>query len=118
VGTAYQRDWIGDPAQLAGVSPSRLASRIKVPVLLAAGGQDERAPIEQSEKMEKALRAAGVPVETLYIRTEGHGFFVEEHRRQFYDRLLAFLDRNIGGAADKTAAVPAATGTVAAPTHH
>ena len=65
-------------------------------MFLAAGGQDERAPIEHSERMEKALRAAGVPVETLYYRTEGHGFYVDEHRQAFYTQLLAFLDRNIG----------------------
>jgi dipeptidyl aminopeptidase/acylaminoacyl peptidase len=121
VGSAYQREWIGDPAQLGKVSPARLASQIKVPVLLVAGGQDERAPIEQSEEMEKALRAAGTPVDTLFIRTEGHGFFVEEHKQQFYNRLLAFLDKNIGAGGAATAAapaIPAATGSVATPTQH
>lgn len=98
-GKAYMRDWIGDPAQLAGISPVNLARQIKSPVFLAAGGEDERAPIAHSERMEKALRAAGVPVETLYFRTEGHGFYTDEHRIAFYKQLLAFLDRNIGGGA-------------------
>jgi len=70
-----------------------------VPVLLAAGGQDERAPIAHSEEMEKALRAAGVPVETLYVRTEGHGFYTQEHQSAFYTKLLDFLGRNIGPGA-------------------
>ncbi|HST46121.1 MAG TPA: prolyl oligopeptidase family serine peptidase, partial [Luteimonas sp.] len=65
---------------------------------LAAGGEDEVAPIAHSERMEKALAAAGVPVETLYYKTEGHGFYVDANRREFYTRLLAFLARNIGGA--------------------
>ena len=39
-----------------------------------------------------------MPVETLYVRTEGHGFFVQQHEVEFYTRLLAFLDRNIGAA--------------------
>ena len=56
--------------------------------------------------MEKALRGAGVPVETLYFRTEGHGFYEQVHQQEFYTRLLAFLDRNIGGGAG-TAAVSA-----------
>jgi acetyl esterase/lipase len=42
-------------------------------VFLAAGGEDKRAPIEHSRMMERALRAAGVPVETLYYDTEGTG---------------------------------------------
>ena len=111
-GKAYLRDWIGDPAQLANVSPVNLASQIKSPVFLAAGGEDERAPIAHSERMERALRAAGVPVETLYFRTEGHGFYTDEHRIAFYKQLLAFLDRNIG-AGVSTAATAGVTGAAA-----
>lgn len=118
-GKAYLEDWIGDSSRLGPVSPVNLASHIKVPVLLVAGGQDERAPIKHSEEMEKALRTAGVPVDTLYIRTEGHGFFVEEHRKQFYNQLLAFLDRNIGTPATATsdASKPASIGLPAPASH-
>ncbi len=104
---AYMRDWIGEKTQLATVSPVNLADRIKVPVFLAAGGEDERAPIEHSKRMEKALRAAGVPIETLYYPSEGHGFYVDAHRQAFYERLLSFLGRNIGGAT----AIDGAAGT-------
>ncbi|MDB6163783.1 MAG: alpha/beta hydrolase fold family protein, partial [Xanthomonadaceae bacterium] len=75
--------------------------------LLVAGGQDTRAPIAQSEHMEQALRAAGVPVETLFIRTEGHGFFMDEHKKQFFNQLLAFFDKNIGSGATAGAGVAA-----------
>ena len=47
--------------------------------------------------MAKALKPAGVPVETLYCETESHGFPTEEHRREYYTRLLAFLSRHPGG---------------------
>lgn len=96
-GETYLREWIGERNALATTSPSRLADRIKVPVFLVAGGEDERAPLKHSEMMEKALRKAGVPVETLYYPTEGHGFYLEEHRREYYTRLLAFLGRHLGG---------------------
>ena len=76
-----------------------MAARIKVPVFLAAGGEDVIAPIEHSKKMERALKAAGVPVETLYYDTEGHGFYLEAHNREYYTRLLAFLDKHIGQGA-------------------
>lgn len=95
---AWANEWLGDPAQLAARSPNRLAAQIKVPVFLAAGGLDETAPIKHSRMLEKALRKAGVPVETLYYPTEGHGFYAEPHRREFYTRLLDFLHRQIGGA--------------------
>lgn len=93
---AWQYDWISDnEAELASVSPNRLAERIKVPVLLAAGGEDKIAPIEHSRLMERALRKQGVPVETLYQPNEGHGFYAPENRAEYYTKLLQFLDRHL-----------------------
>lgn len=103
---AWADQWLGDPAQLAARSPNRLAEQIKVPVFLAAGGLDETAPIKHSRMMDEALRKAGVPVETLYYPTEGHGFYAEPHRREFYTRLLDFLHRQIGGATALSAVDP------------
>ncbi|WP_165942138.1 alpha/beta hydrolase family protein [Luteimonas arsenica] len=94
----WSKDWVGDDmARLAATSPTRLAGNIKVPVLLAAGGKDEVAPVEHTRKMERALKAAGVPVEALYYPTEGHGFYVEANRREYYTKLLAFLGQHLGG---------------------
>ena len=98
---SWTNDWLGDRNALGEVSPVNLAARIKVPVFLAAGGQDERAPVEHTRRMEKALKEAGVPVESLYFKSEGHGFFTEPHRREYYTRLLAFLSVHLGGAKAK-----------------
>src|SRR3546814_1215322 len=88
----FNEEWVGtDTDALAATSPNRLVDRIRVPVFFAAGGEDEIAPIEQSHKMEAALKGAGVPVESLYYSTEGHGFYVQAHRIEFYQRLLGFL---------------------------
>lgn len=96
-GETYLREWVGDRTTLAAVSPVNLAERINVPVFLAAGGEDERAPILHTRRMEAALKKAGVPVETLYYPTEGHGFYTDPHRREYYTRLLAFLSNSLGG---------------------
>jgi dipeptidyl aminopeptidase/acylaminoacyl peptidase len=96
-GDRYVEDWIGPKEEVAKVSPNRLASRIKVPVFLAAGGEDERAPIQHTEMMEKALRKAGVPVEAVYYPTEGHGFYKIENERDYYSKLLTFFSRHLGG---------------------
>ncbi len=94
----WSRDWVGDDmAALAAVSPNRMAERIKVPVFLAAGGEDEVAPVEHTRMMEAALKKAGVPVESLYYDTEGHGFYTEPHQREYYGKLLTFLSRHLGG---------------------
>ena len=56
----YMDDWVGDErAALADISPTSLATKIRVPVFLAAGGKDEIAPQAHTERMEKALKAAG-----------------------------------------------------------
>lgn len=107
-GETYLREWIGPVETLDKVSPTRLAAQVKVPVFLAAGGEDQRAPQLHSERMEKALREAGVPVESLYYKTEGHGFYEPAHKREFYSRLLAFLSRSLGGKTAAPAAVAAA----------
>lgn len=89
--------------QLDTASPTKQVARIKVPVFLAAGGADVRAPQEHSEAMEKALRGAGKYVENLYYPTEGHGFAKEENSREYYARLFTFFNRYIGGRAPAVA---------------
>lgn len=106
-GETYLKEWLGDPKTLAAVSPVNLAAQIKVPVFLAAGGEDERAPIRHTKRMEEALKKAGVPVESLYYATEGHGFYTDPHRREYYTRLLAFLARSLGGETASAAPQPA-----------
>lgn len=94
-GRNYLRDALGEEG-LREHSPVRLASRIKAPVFLAAGENDRRAPIQHTELMEAALKKAGVPVESLYFRGEGHGYYSVDNKLKFHQQLLAFLDRHIG----------------------
>lgn len=102
----WANEWIGsDRSRLEANSPTRRAASIKVPVLLAAGREDETAPVEHTEAMERALKAAGVPVEATYYSGEGHGYYKPENRKDFYTKLLGFLARSLGGET----AGPAAT---------
>lgn len=94
-GRNYLRDTVGTEG-LRDISPVHLASRIKVPVFLAAGENDRRAPVEQTEMMEAAIKRVGIPVTTLYFRGEGHGYYSLDNKRKFYAELLAFLDQHIG----------------------
>lgn len=96
-GETYLKEWIGDRATLGLVSPVNLAEKIKAPVFLAAGGEDERAPILHTRRMEAALQKAGVPVTSLYYPTEGHGFYTDAHRSEYHSKLLAFLGSHLGG---------------------
>lgn len=94
-GENYLKLVIGEEG-LAERSPAKLAANIRVPVFLAAGELDERTPPEQTKAMERALQAAGVPVEAHYYDNEGHGYYLLSNRRDFYTKLLTFLDRHLG----------------------
>lgn len=102
-GRNYLRDGLGTEGRREN-SPTQLADRIKVPIFLAAGESDRRAPVEQTEQMEAALKKAGVPVQSLYFRGEGHGYYSTDNQLKFYTELLAFLERHIGGSAVRPAA--------------
>jgi dipeptidyl aminopeptidase/acylaminoacyl peptidase len=93
----WLRDWVGEGDMLRQASATTVADRIKAPVLLVAGGEDRIAPIAHSRAMERRLKDAGVPVETLYAGSEGHGFYEERNRRAYYTALLDFLAQHIGG---------------------
>jgi len=93
---------------LEAVSPNLLAERIKVPVLLTAGRDDDTAPKEHTERMRDALLKAGKHVDAKIYPGEGHHFFVEANRIDAYNRLLAFLDRYIGAGAAQAAATESA----------
>ena len=54
-------------------SPFPHVSPESAPILLIHGDADKSVPFEQSEMMEKALRAAGVPTKLLRIPGGGHG---------------------------------------------
>lgn len=100
-GANYLAETLGTE-NLESVSPTRLAHRIEAAVFLAAGGEDKRAPVEHTEAMQRALEAAGKQVETVIYDREGHGFYQEDNRVDFYSRLVNFLQRHIGAGATRT----------------
>lgn len=99
-GKNYLKRVLGeDKAELAANSPVALADRIQVPVLLMHGELDDRVPVAHAVAMEKALEKAGKPVELVRYSRTGHSIFIDKHERDFYARLLAFLDAHIGPSA-------------------
>ena len=95
ISASWGTEWVGDISQMAAISPTTLAEKIKAPVLLAAGGEDRVAPMVHSERMQKSIEKTGAKVETYYVDTAGHGFYLLEHRREYYTRVLAFLERHL-----------------------
>ena len=85
-----------DDNVLAQRSPINQIDRIKADVMLIVGGLDKRVPPVQGENLRNAMLKRGKKVEWLYQPTEGHGFYDERNVEDLYERVLAFLDRNIG----------------------
>lgn len=104
VGVAFWRQLVGmrehDPALLRELSPVHRADRMKSSLFLYAGSGDVVTPIEQTNAMVRALERAGRPPREIMIRTEeGHGFGKLEHRVELYERMLRFLNTEIGARA-------------------
>ena len=98
---------IGDPvkdaAALAAASPLKRASEIKVPVLVAYGGEDSRVPMTHAQQFIAAARRAGVDVEERAYLQEGHGFYRKENQADYYRRVEAFLAKALKPTPPQTA---------------
>jgi len=85
------RDRVQGDAEAGEISPLAQVARLKVPVLLAHGRDDQTVPVKQSELFAKALQAAGKPVEFVAYEKEGHGLSDPANLEDYLDRLEAFL---------------------------
>lgn len=66
---------------------------IKTPLLLLHGEQDPQVPPQESQEFAAALKQAGKTFTYITYPGEGHGFQQREHRRDAYERELAFLNK-------------------------
>jgi len=78
-------------------SPLLHADQIRCPVLFFQGLQDKVVPPEQTERMAKALRANGVPVEVRLFDDEGHGFRNQTTQISVLDETEAFFQHHLNG---------------------
>lgn len=79
------------------VAPVNLADRIKQPIMVYAGIDDIRTPLEQTTRMVRALERAGnKPKHVILKEEEGHGFGKPENNVELYTKVLEFLDTHIG----------------------
>ncbi len=85
-------------------SPITYLDRLKAPLFIVHGENDQRVPVAHARALRKALKARGIEAEYMEKENEGHGFFKEENRADFFRALLNFLDRHIGAPEEVTAA--------------
>ncbi|MGH7719256.1 MAG: S9 family peptidase [Gemmatimonadaceae bacterium] len=104
---AYRRDMrraeYGDErdprlrAVFDSISPGRHADRIKVPLFVAAGHNDPRVPVSESEAIAHAVRANGQPVWYMVAMNEGHGFQKKENVDLFNQIVMMFFREQLVG---------------------
>jgi dipeptidyl aminopeptidase/acylaminoacyl peptidase len=87
-----------DAAQLAATSPLKQHAKINQPLLMAAGRQDKRVPIEHYNKMLDALKTHNPNVESVVYNEEAHGWNLDANEIDFWTRAEKFLDKHLKNA--------------------
>jgi dipeptidyl aminopeptidase/acylaminoacyl peptidase len=94
----YRKDWRktvqGDETfDLTTVSPLFAIDKLKVPLLIVHGDDEQRVPYKQSKLYADALAKAGKPFEFITLKGEGHGFSSDANQQLWLDKLDAFLTK-------------------------
>jgi dienelactone hydrolase len=85
-----------DPKELFAYSPVNHVANIRSPLMVVHGVFDERVSFAHVRALRAALDRAGIPYEGYFPTDELHGIQGDKNRREYYGRVLAFLDRHIG----------------------
>lgn len=77
------------------VSPIFHVDEIKAPLFVVQGANDPRVKIAEADQIVKALRDKGVDVPYMVKYDEGHGFYKEENRIEFYKAMMGFFSKHL-----------------------
>jgi dipeptidyl aminopeptidase/acylaminoacyl peptidase len=86
-----------DAEQMKRTSPLQRAGEIRMPLLMAYGGEDWRVPLKHGSAMKAALRA-DQSLEWVVYPDEGHGWFNLKTNEDFWGRVERFLARHLAAA--------------------
>ncbi|CAL4868701.1 hypothetical protein MMA231_02990 [Asticcacaulis sp. MM231] len=89
----YWKQFTGDPKSWDAISPARQAANASCPILLIHGTDDTVVPIEQSRRMESALKKAVKPVEFVTYKGQDHWETVGSARIEMMKAAMAFLGK-------------------------
>lgn len=95
-GKAYLTEQLGsDTAVLRAQSPVNHVNKLKAPLFLAHGGEDNRVPISHGYALKEALDKHEKPYVWFYTERAGHGFFEEESRTAYFEAVSEFLKEHL-----------------------
>ncbi|ESQ83574.1 hypothetical protein AEAC466_12930 [Asticcacaulis sp. AC466] len=90
----YWKRFMGDPKGWEAISPVKQAAQASCPILLIHGTDDTVVPIDQSRRMESALKRAGKPVEFVTYKGQDHWETVGSSRIEMMKVAMAFLGKH------------------------
>ena len=83
-----------DRERLRATSPLQNTDKIRVPVFLAHGEDDQLVDVIHTHKLAKQLKKDGKPHELMILEHEAHSIRDEKYRLELYRRLGEFLLAN------------------------
>lgn len=94
-------DWVileaGDPAteadRLLDRSPIQHVDRLRAPLLLTHGSNDQRVPVEESRTFAAAAEEVGAPVTYVEFEGQGHGISGLDNTVRYFQTVFAFLQQ-------------------------
>lgn len=85
---------LGDPKMYNDISPARQATKASCPILMIHGTDDTVVPIDQSQRMERALKAAGKDVRLITYAGQDHWETLGAQRIAMFTEAMAFIQKN------------------------
>lgn len=85
-----------DKERLDAQSPIKHLDKLKAPVFIIHGKEDQRVPIIHADRLRAELEKRNHPFEWMVKEKEGHGFYKPENNVERWQKMLAFFDKYIG----------------------
>jgi len=86
-------------AQLMKISPLTNVDKIRLPLLIATGGNDPRVPASEAEQIIKAVRGNGGTAWHVLAQNEGHIFHKKENEDYYFWASMLFWQKTLLGHA-------------------
>jgi dipeptidyl aminopeptidase/acylaminoacyl peptidase len=95
-GKSYLEAAIGTNTEvLHASSPAHNVDKLQVPVFIAHGKKDRRVPYKQATNLRKQLDKLEKPYEWFIKKSESHGFYDQNNRAEYYERVTQFLGQHL-----------------------
>ena len=95
-GEAYLNEVIGrDEEQLKKFSPVHNVAALQIPLFIAHGREDDRAPYEHAQHLMKALDDHDKDYDAFIRRNEEHGFYDIENQVEYMEKAIKFLQKHL-----------------------